>query len=132
MEERTQKHLSTARANQDYSLTIFHDDDASATELNWAAVAAFYAAMHAVNAYLWELARLEPVNHRDRRDIIEQWPTLGPLRAAYAALFDQSVTARYKPDSKVTRSRLNTLVNRHLTRVLTTIERELPDLPDDE
>lgn len=58
MDERTSDHLRTARANRVYALAIVNDDAASTTELNWAAVAAFYAAMHAINAYLWETARL--------------------------------------------------------------------------
>lgn len=127
MEERTRGHLSTAHANQAYALAILHDDDVSGAELNWAAVAAFYAAMHAVNAYLWEIARLEPTNHRDRRDIIGHWPALAPLQSAYFALFDLSIHARYRPGYTVRRRRLDPLVNQHLSRVMATIERELPD-----
>lgn len=127
MDKRTQSHLRTAAANREYALKILADDDAIATELNWAAVAAFYTAMHAVNAYLWEIARLEPANHRDRREIVVGWPALSPIRSSYNALFAFSIRARYEPGYAMRRSRLNTLVSRHLAHVMATIERELPD-----
>ncbi len=126
MEERTRKHLNTAHANRAYSLSILNNgEDASEAELNWAAVAAFYAAMHAINAYLWEIARLEPSSHRDRRAIIGQWPTLSMLERSYAALFNRSLLARYEPEYRVKRSHLTIHISRHLTRIITTIEREL-------
>lgn len=127
MESRTQDHISTARKNQAYSLIILADASASETELNWAAVAAFYAAVHAVNAYLWEIARLKPRNHHDRRQSIGQWPALQPLQSAYNILFNISIFARYEPGYVVVREQLRTLVNRHLALIVETIERELPD-----
>lgn len=126
MEERTRVHLQTASANREYALKILLDDDATTTERNWAAVAAFYAAMHAVNAYLWEVARLEPSNHQDRREIITRWPVIQPLRASYNALFEFSIRARHEPSFAAKRSSLSTAIHRHLARVMATIERELP------
>jgi len=127
MDERTRDHLRTAHANREYALTILQDENATTTQLNWAAVAAFYAAMHAINAYLWELARLEPANHRERLDIVLRWPALQPILASYEALFTFSIRARYEPGYAMRRLRLNTMVNGHLIRIIATIERELPD-----
>lgn len=127
MDERTRKHLSTARANRAYALAILNDEATSVTELNWAAVAAFYAAMHAVNAYLWDVARLEPANHRDRRAIILSWPALDALRFSYNVLFDHSLRARYEPGYSMSMTSFATLVNRHLPHVIATVERALPD-----
>ena len=116
MDERTRIHLRTTSANREYALTILMDDNATTTQRNWAAVAAFYAAMHAVNAYLWEIARLEPANHRDRREIMIRWPALHPLRISYNTLFEFSVRARYEPGIATRTASLNTLVNRHHAR----------------
>ena len=127
MDARTRDHLRTARANRDYTSSILLSEETTATQWNWAAVAAFYAAMHAVNAYLWEIARLEPANHRDRREIVTRWPTLQPILASYDELFTFSIRARYEPGYSIRRSRLNSLANRNLTHVITTIERALPD-----
>lgn len=127
MDERTRDHLRTARANRDYALSILLSEETTATQQNWAAVAAFYAAMHAINSYLWEIARLEPANHRDRREIVTRWPTLRSILASYDELFTFSIRARYEPGYAIRRSRLNSLVNRNLTHVISTIERELPD-----
>ncbi len=122
MDERTSDHLRTARANRVYALAIVNDDAASTTELNWAAVAAFYAAMHAINAYLWETARLEPANHRDRRNIMDRWPALTPLRTSYFALLDYSVLARYSPGFEARPPNLDALVNQHLAHFRTTTQ----------
>lgn len=127
MDDRTRKHLRTAQANQEYAFSLQSDSNATSTHRNWAAVAAFYAAMHAVNAYLWEIARLEPVNHRDRREIMTRWSALQPLSGPYDSLFAFSVRARYEPGFATTTSRLNTLVNQHLTVVVAMIERELQE-----
>ncbi|HYI14935.1 MAG TPA: hypothetical protein VEX37_06070 [Thermomicrobiales bacterium] len=127
MDDRTRDHLWTARANRAYALAIVSDEDASTVERNWAMVAAFYAAMHAINAYVWETARLEPGNHHDRRDIMDRWPILVPICPSYDLLFDHSIRARYKPGYTANRSRLNTLANGHLVRVIAAIERALPD-----
>jgi hypothetical protein len=118
--------LNTARANRAYSLSILNNgEDTSEAELNRAAVAAFYAAMHAINAYLWEIARLEPSSHRDRRAIIGQWPTLNTLEPSYAALFNRSLLARYEPGYSVRMTQLTSHINRHLAHIVTTIAREL-------
>jgi hypothetical protein len=127
MDERTRDHLRTVHANREYALTILLDEDATTTELNWATVAAFYSAMHAVNSYLWELARLEPANHQQRLDIVLRWPALQPILASYDARIASSIRARYVPGYSTRRSRLSSLVNRDLSRVITTIERALPD-----
>lgn len=127
MDERTREHLQTAQANREYALAILLDEDATTTQLNWAAVAAFYAAMHAINAYLWELARLEPANHRECLDIVLRWPALQPALASYDTLLTFSIRARNEPGYAMRQSRLNLLINRNLNRVITTIEGALPD-----
>lgn len=56
---------------------------------------AFYAAVHCVNAYLWESQRYEPGNHGDRSRGVRSDPQLRPCRASYDLLRDRAYHARY-------------------------------------
>ena len=127
MDDRTRQHLDIAEQNLAFARTLLGESGSQTVELRWGIVVAFYAAMHFVNAYLWELARLEPLNHRDRREVIGRWTSLGPMYAAYSTLFDFSIRARYEPGFSARRSDLVSMLDRHLARVMATIERELPD-----
>ena len=126
-EARTLGHLAKARANRTYATEILNDDDASQAALNWAGVAAFYAAMHYINAYLWETARLEPANHLDRETVIGNWPTLAPLSRAFRTLFTYSIDIRYSPLFQLRPEDLRRMAGRDLARIARTVERELSD-----
>lgn len=76
MHWRTELHLATASQNRDFAAILVNTYDDAPPSLNWAAVAAFYAAVHYVNAYLWEIARVEPSNHLERAKLINTWPIL--------------------------------------------------------
>ncbi len=52
MEAQTEAHLRLARENSTLAATLTNADDDHAH--GWSAVVAFYAAVHLVNAYLWE------------------------------------------------------------------------------
>ena len=124
-EARTLSHLAKAQANRTYAVEVLDDEDASQAALNWAGVAAFYAAMHYVNAYLWETARLEPANHLDREAIIGNWPALAPLSQAFRALFTYSIDIRYAPQFQLRRADLRRMIERDLARIARTVEHEL-------
>ncbi|HEX5164483.1 MAG TPA: hypothetical protein VFV93_03735 [Thermomicrobiales bacterium] len=49
MDETTEDHLFTAADNRNFAVRIHEDSDAYAADLRWAAIAAFYAAVHYVN-----------------------------------------------------------------------------------
>lgn len=128
-EARTARHLATARANRTYALAVLHAENPLPAAMNWAAVATFYSAMHLMNGYLWEIARLEPRNHLDREAIILRWPDLAPHSDAYRQLLDYSVRARYTPGFQMHQSDLALMLNRHLTTIVRTIEQTLEDQP---
>ena len=56
---------------------------------------AFYAAVHYVNAYLWESRRFAPTNHYQRRAEILADPSLLGCGLSYRALQDNGFYARY-------------------------------------
>jgi hypothetical protein len=62
----------------------------------------FYAAVHAVNAYLWETRRYEPATHADRRTTIRSSLPLRRCFSSYRSLSDVGFHARY--DEKFTLS----------------------------
>lgn len=125
MDERTTRHLLTALENQHFAAAFVVTSEATPAQLRWAAVAAFYAAVHYVNAYLWKLARLNPADHRSRRTIMDRWPPLTALLSPYERLSDAAFKARYEPGGRITNSRTFGLVTRDLVAVEVGIRAEL-------
>lgn len=70
-------------------------------ELRWGIVVAFYAAMHYVNAYLWERRRIEPANHRERESFVVAVSILRPVSNDYLRLFAASYLSRYEPRYRI-------------------------------
>ncbi len=56
--------------------------------LEWAAVAAFYAAVHYVQALLWERWGLRPTDHPARRGYVVRTQPLRTVLGAYDILAD--------------------------------------------
>jgi hypothetical protein len=71
VEQRTGEHLETAERNRDLARLLLAPSMAASLSTHgfrqppyeWVAVIVFYAAVHYVNAYLWERLRLEPNDH---------------------------------------------------------------------
>ena len=81
MEPRTEAHLATAQHNHDFARALLEPAVArvfSSPPLEWAVVVAFYAAVHYVNAYLWERQRYEPRPHDDRENAVTRAVGLRP------------------------------------------------------
>jgi hypothetical protein len=129
MEDLTTSHVATARANRAYALAILQDEGASPASLNWAAVATFYSALHFINGYLWEIARLAPANHLERERIIARWPDLAPHDRPFRLLLDYSIRARYTPGFQIRRSDLSVLLHRHHANIARSIESRLDSQP---
>lgn len=62
----------------------------------------FYAAVHAVNAYLWEFRRHEPPNHGDRRISIRSTLPLRGCHRSYRSLEEAGFDARYNEKFSLT------------------------------
>jgi hypothetical protein len=64
--------------------------------LDWVVVAYFYAALHLVDALLFEKEHLNPDNHEIRRDYVKQKWYLRGISYEYRNLKDRSEDARYR------------------------------------
>ena len=97
LEQPTQQHLVRARRNRDVADALAGaaaQGIISPPALEWAVVAAFYAAVHYVNAYLWEKLRAEPRDHRERTNMVARVHALRAAFKAYRNLQDLAFQAR--------------------------------------
>lgn len=119
MEHLTNRHIQTAERNRAVALahleTQAHSVQPPAYE--WVAVIAFYAAVHYVNAYLWEFRRYAPSDHDSRGLLVTGDPVLRPCRYAYQQLLDAGFRARYVPGFRVLEQEARELVEAHLGEV---------------
>jgi hypothetical protein len=63
--------------------------------IDWAVAAYFYAALHWVDAILWEQENINPSDHHDRREYVKAKSYLRGIKDEYRNLFDRSIEARY-------------------------------------
>lgn len=102
MKPRTREHLNTANENRGLAREMVRGVTTPAARERRAVVIAFYAAVHYVNAYLWETASIAPQNHGDRRTKMQQDALLGPLVFRYRSLVLYAFDARYTPNYQQT------------------------------
>jgi hypothetical protein len=88
MEPQTTQLLRTAERNQLFAVSALANPELLPSLREWAAVAAFYSAVHYVNAYLYEQQQFEPANHGQRYTAIMRTPELRVLRSNYQDLND--------------------------------------------
>ena len=89
----TREHLNRATQN----LTFAESFDLDTTPyLDWVVTAYFYAALHLVDALLWEQDSLNPGFHEQRRDWVKEKWYLRGIRDEYRNLKDHSEDARYR------------------------------------
>lgn len=119
MERQTNLHIQTAERNRDVALahlnTQAHSVQPPAYE--WAAVIAFYAAVHYVNGYLWEIRRYEPPDHRSRNQLVRGDPGLQACLDESDRLFSASFRARYTPGFRLLEPAAREIVEAHLGKV---------------
>jgi hypothetical protein len=116
----TREYLDTADRNRDFARTLLR----SASLLGqpeppheWIAVIAFYAAVHYVNAFIWERYRVEPADHFERGGYVNRDRILRRSPLAYVRLRDEGFKARYVRGYRVEPVRANQLVNVDLANV---------------
>ena len=120
MELGTQEHLDTAERNRDLARALLNPTVApglATLPYEWVAVIAFYAAVHFVNAYLWERYRVAPRNHTERGNYVRHDPVLRRCANAYGRLLDTGYKARYLRRYRVAASWADQLVNVDLADV---------------
>jgi hypothetical protein len=111
VDERTRHHLLTAVENREFARSLLQSVDPSAVALRWCDIAAFYAAVHYVNGYLWERRRFEPSNHDERVAFVSSVEDLRPILNRYIPLMSAGFDARYQPRYRTNPSRVRTRLN---------------------
>lgn len=111
MDETTQDHLITAAENGDFARRIHGDETAHVVDLRWAAVAAFYAAVHYVNGYLIERLHIEPRDHNERAMYVSRTRDLRGVNASYHRLRSSGFNARYVPRARLSRIELTDVLD---------------------
>lgn len=122
---RTRAYLQTVNENEQFARSVLDDAQSTPAALRWAAIALFYAAVHGVNAYFWERARLEPKHHGDREQIMSNWPELVPLVADYMTLKNHAWRTRYAPGAQSPRNLVERLHESRLVPLIDTIQSSL-------
>ena len=123
MEPKTEAHLAAARRNRDLARALIDPSHANLRPASWewVAVIAFYAAVHFVNAYLWETARREPSSHPDRLARVRRDRLIRPCRRRYADLQTLGHRARYEADFALSEQEARGLVHDNLHYVEATV-----------
>ena len=89
----TQQHLIRAKQNLEFAKLF---DLQSTPYFDWVVVAYFYAALHLVDALLYEKEKIDPSRHELRRNYVrEKWYLRG-IKYEYFELKDRSEDARYR------------------------------------
>ena len=110
MEQQTLSSLTTVDDNAAVAGLLLGIENASRAVIRWSVVAAFYAAVHCVNAHLWEMLQVEPRDHAERRFFVTTVSDLKPASAAYLRLQMRAYEARYAPGLVVSRPNAESLV----------------------
>jgi hypothetical protein len=98
LKPQTEEHLARAERNRAVAQVFFDPQQNPALQpppLEWAAVAAFYAAVHYVHVLLWERWGLRPMDHPTRRGYVGRTQPLKTVLGAYDILADLAWQARY-------------------------------------
>jgi hypothetical protein len=123
MERQTNRHIQTAERNRRIASALIDTELASiqSAPYEWIAVIAFYAAVHYVNAYLWEARRYAPPDHPNRNHLVEGDPVLRRSRSEYGRLFATGFRARYVPNFRLPEQDARDLIERDLELVRQTV-----------
>ena len=124
MDPKTRQHLALAARNRDLARALV-SGSIRPTPGEWGVVVAFYAAVHYVNAYLWEQRRVEPANHGERLARVRGERTLQACREAYRHLQHAGYLARYDVTFRLPERRAARLVRDDLGIVEATVQNAL-------
>ena len=125
MDQKTLDHLRVARRNRDLARALLAQNSLAPDPWEWVAVIVFYAAVHYVNAYLWERYHVEPANHAERTYGVHQDPAINACEDEYDRLRDQGFIARYDERLGVSELEARSLLEVDLRAVEATVMRAL-------
>ena len=128
VDPRTRQHLDTAARNQDIARELLNPAlpiSLQPRPFEWIVVLAFYAAVHYVNAYLWERQRYEPRDHGAREGAIARTHDLQSAYGSYMRLRDLSYRARYRSRYRISRADAEVALRSDLDQVERTVRAAL-------
>jgi len=111
----------SAAENRAFAQALIAERPVRPASSRWAAVAAFYAAVHYVNAYLREHLEIEPSNHTERSRFISSVSGLRSCRSHYVRLEAAAFDARYVAGSRIGPEEARELIDHHLETVRATV-----------
>ena len=119
MERLTIRHIQAAERNRTVALAHLNTQAHSVRPpaYEWVAVIAFYAAVHYVNGYLWEVRRYAPPDHESRNLLVRGDPVLGSCHDQYRRLLDAGFRSRYVPGFRIVEQEARELVEVHLSAI---------------
>jgi len=128
VDQRTQAFLHTADENRAVAQRLLSHSDLQPAARRWAIAAAFYAAVHLVNAYIWGRLRIEPANHGERQSFVETESVLRTIGIDYRQLQRRGFDARYVPRFVPSEALAITLVTRDLEQIRTVVMMAFADI----
>ena len=126
MPTKTDAHLDTARRNRDLAHALSNANEFQPSPLEWVGVIAFYAAVHYINAYLWEKLHYEPRNHDERQRVVTTVADLKAAAVSYTRLRSIAYQARYNPGFRLSRSEADIALRIDLYAVEIAVHAALP------
>ena len=127
MDPKTVNHLRISARNRDLALALLDPSLAGLrpSPWEWVAVIAFYAAVHAVNAYLWETRRFAPSDHAARNNEVRYNLPISGCRVSYLALNRAGHGARYNEQFSLTEQEARELLDVDFRHVEATVMQAL-------
>jgi hypothetical protein len=113
----TSRSLATAERNRQFAERSIARANPIPPDLEWAAVAAFYSAVHLVNAYLFELLGLSPGTHEERGGLLARVSDLRRIHAEYEMMRVVAGNARYSPLYTLSEEHLRSLLDAELAAI---------------
>lgn len=107
----------TAAENREFARALLRSEKPSNVELRWCEISAFYAAVHYVNAFLWERRQIEPSSHEERTVLVSSVRELRLVSTSYSLLLSAGLDARYRPRYRTHQRRVGTRVDEHLEAI---------------
>jgi hypothetical protein len=127
VDPRTINHLTVSARNRDLARVLLSPSlsGLQPSPWEWVAVIAFYAAVHAVNAYLWETRRYAPSTHGERSTEVRFNLPISACRTSYQNLSHAGYYARYDEEFSLTEREARGFLDVDFRRVEATVMQAL-------
>jgi len=125
VDQKTLDHLRIAQRNRELARSLLAQSELEPEPWEWVAVILFYAAVHYVNAYLWERYHVAPTNHDQRTHGVRYDSALSVCSSSYDILKAHGFHARYNEGFTLSELDARSLLNSELRAVEATVMQAL-------